>query len=457
MAMIKAAKKVFTFIFRILDYPVVIILLCLCTVALPLALPWMARQRRQWQRTSKGKPNALILRGFSITKQKRRGAAHLLAFQNESLQWVGILDAANAEQFSDQIADSLFVVGLRSPPILASIAGIGFRGSSIVVREIVAVLKLTAYCLEKNIGVLRAYKHNYPALQACLVSKLLGVPFIVDISGNYELIRRLTGKAYYLKTLSRLPIVRGPAKMVANWLLGWPLRQADRVFGRNKNNYEHAFALGAPVERLSLLRITNFSEKFLSCDPERPPPGPADYPYLLYVGRLAKINYPLDVIRAFNLAAPRLPRYRLVMIGDGSIRKAVEREKERSPCGDRIELLGARSNEIVFSWTAHASVAVCPYSGSTLVEAMLCAIPVVAYDIEWHAEIVMDNYTGFLVPFGHIDILADRMVEVIQNLKASRTVAERGRELARVVFDQKKIAMTESGFYNRILESEKSR
>jgi glycosyltransferase involved in cell wall biosynthesis len=149
--------------------------------------------------------------------------------------------------------------------------------------------------------------------------------------------------------------------------------------------------------------------------------------------------------------APHIPEYRLVIIGDGAIRHEVQQTKESSEYRDRIILLGACSNDIVFNWTAHAQVAICPYSGSTLVEAMLCGIPVIAYDIEWHPEIVIDDYTGFLVPFRNISALAEKIIEVVRNHEEAKIVAMRGRELARVAFDKEKIQEKESMYYRMAL------
>jgi glycosyltransferase involved in cell wall biosynthesis len=274
---------------------------------------------------------------------------------------------------------------------------------------------------------------------------------MVDVAGNLELIYRLTGKSLYFKTLNRTPIIRIFARIATNWLLGLPLRHAFRVLGRNKTCYEHAFTLGAPVERLSLLRISNFSTAFNSYNPEQPPARPVEYPYILFVGRLAKINLPLDVLDAFDIAAPQLPEYRLVIIGDGPIREKIEQRRERSEYKDRIVLLGACSSNIVFNWTAHAKVSICPFSGSVLAEAMLCGIPVIAYDVAGHTEIVFDDYTGFLVPFRDTAALSEKMIYVVHHYEEAKIVGMRGRELARITFDKEKISEKESMFYMQAL------
>jgi glycosyltransferase involved in cell wall biosynthesis len=367
------------------------------------------------------------------------------------MEWIGFLDATNAMTTCSEIAADLCLTTLKSPRIVRFMEKRGFAATSTICREFIAVFKITSYCVQERIGVLRAYKHNYPALQAFIVSKFIKIPFIVDISGNYELIRRLTGKTFYFSKLKNFPILRIFTRIAMNWLLGLPLRHASRVLGRNKGCYEHAFALGAHVEKLSLLRINNFNAAFNSFTPEQPPPKPVEYPYILFVARLAKINLPLDVIDAFDIAAPHLPEYRLVIVGDGPIRNDVEQRIECSEYKDRIVLMGRCPNDTVFNLTAHAKVALCPLSGAVLTEAMLCGIPVIAYDVAWHPEIVIDDYTGFLVPFRDTAALGEKVTFVINNYQEARTAGRRGRDLARVVFDQERIREKESMFYMQAL------
>jgi glycosyltransferase involved in cell wall biosynthesis len=441
-------------IIGLIDYLLCALIVPFGPLGVLLAFPWCFKQKRIWQKNAKASPRALILRGFTVEKLNRRGKfEHYLPFQNPGITWMGILDATNAIETEIEIADDLHLIAWQSPGQVRYLEAKGLAASAAILREPFAALKIARFCVEKRIGVLRAVKHNYPALQACLVSCIIGIPFIVDICGNYELITRLTGKTFYFKTLSKIPLLGQVAHRASNWLLGWPIRRAVRVLGRNKNNYEHGFALGAPVDRLSLLRISNFNAAFNAYNPEQPPARPADYPYILFVGRLAKINFPLDVIDAFNIAGPQLPDHRLVIIGDGAIRTAVEQRIEQSDVKDRIVFLGSRPSDELLNWTAHAAAAICPYSGSTLVEAMLCSIPVIAYDVEWHAEVVIDDYTGFLVPFGDTRALAAKIVHVISDYQEAQKVGQCGRDLARVVFDKEKIYAKETNIYTQALSA----
>jgi len=373
----------------------------------------------------------------------------LLPFQNPTLDRIYYLDTTNSQNADIEIKEDYYILLRKLPSFIDFIVKIGFKTTAVIFRELIAVYKITNFCVEEKIGVLRAYEHNYPALRAYIVSCFIKIPFIVDISGNYALRRITNGKPHYFRGLDRTPIFKFFLPPIANWLYGLPLRHAFHVFGRSKNTYEHAFALGAPLERLSLLRINNFDAIFNSYDPQKPPPKPVEFPYLLFVGRLTENKFPLDVIEAFDFAAENFPDYHLVIIGDGTIRSDVEQRRERSEYKDRIVLVGRCSSETVFNWTAHAKIVLCPFSGSTLAEAMLCGAPVVAYDVAGHPEIVIDDYTGYLVPFRNVKALAEKITYVVQNYDDAQIVSKRGRELARVVFDKDKIREKESMYYRQ--------
>ena len=86
--------------------------------------------------------------------------------------------------------------------------------------------------------------------------------------------------------------------------------------------------MGAEVERLSLLRISNFNAAFNLMILKNLWKNQLIIPYMIFVGRLDEINLPFDALAAFDLAAPHLPEYRLVMVGDGAMRQQVEQMKK---------------------------------------------------------------------------------------------------------------------------------
>jgi glycosyltransferase involved in cell wall biosynthesis len=435
-----------------IDCLVAVLAVILCFFFYILSMPWVLSKRKRWTSSAKGNCKVLIVHGFNAKELQKRGYEFLLPFRNRRMSWVGLFDPVNSLNEDIRVSNDLFLVARKLPKAIKFITRIGLKATSTIFREFYSVYKIADFCVNEKIGILRAYKHNFPALRVYLASCLIKIPFIVDITGNYELIRRLNGKPFYFRQLTKIPFLGIFAPALTNWLLGLPLKHATFVLGRNKNNYEHAFALGADVEKMSLLRVSNFNHAFNNYDPDKLPPPPVDYPYVLFVGRLVLIKFPFDVIDAFEIAAATLPDYRLVMIGDGAIRQEVEQRIESSAFKDRIIFLGPCSSDTVFNWTAHAKIAVCPFSGYTLAESMLCGVPVIAYDVENHSEVVIDGYTGFLVPFRNVKALSKAIVSVANDYEKAKSIGLQGRELARVAYDKEKIMEKEGMVYMQALD-----
>lgn len=447
----KKMKNFFKSLLSGIDCLVAVLAVILCFFFLILSMPWVLNKRKRWISSAKGNRKVLIVHGFNAVEWQRKGYEFLLPFRNHWINWVGLFDPDNSLNEDIRVEDDLFLIARKLPKTIKFIKGIGLKATSTIFRECYSVYKIADFCVKEKVGILRAYKHNFAALRIYLASYLIKIPFIVDITGNYELIRRLNGKPFYFRQLTKIPVLRIFVPALTNWLLGLPLKHATFVLGRNKNNYEHAFALGAAVEKMSLLRVSNFNQAFNNYDPDKLPPPPIHFPYVLFVGRLVLIKFPFDVIDAFEIAAAKLSEYRLVMIGDGALRQEVVQRIESSPFKNRIVFLGPCSSDMVFSYTAHAKIAVCPFSGYTLAESMLCGVPVIAYDVENHSEVVIDGYTGFLVPFRNVKALSKAIVSVANDYDQAKSIGLQGRQLARVAYDKGKILEREGVVYLQAL------
>jgi glycosyltransferase involved in cell wall biosynthesis len=93
---------------------------------------------------------------------------------------------------------------------------------------------------------------------------------------------------------------------------------------------------------------------------------------------------------------------RLVIIGDGSLRHSLEDLVRSLGCGDRVTLLGARDD--VPDLLPHFDLFVLPSLSEGLplavLEAMACAIPVIATRVGDLPHVVQDAKTGLTVPPG---------------------------------------------------------
>jgi glycosyltransferase involved in cell wall biosynthesis len=77
---------------------------------------------------------------------------------------------------------------------------------------------------------------------------------------------------------------------------------------------------------------------------------------------------------------------------------------------------------------ASSDVVVAPHLGYTLVEAGLTGVPIVTYDYDFHAEIVDDGQTGYLVPLRDVRALADRVCELLADPVSAKAMGANLRD-----------------------------
>lgn len=119
---------------------------------------------------------------------------------------------------------------------------------------------------------------------------------------------------------------------------------------------------------------------------------------VLFVGRLEAQKDP-DLLIDGAVAAMRAdPGLRLVIVGDGGLRAAVERRATDSGLGDRIHLLGFRPADAIATLMHAADALLLPsrFEGMpiTVLEALATGLPVVATPVGEVPSLVVDGETG---------------------------------------------------------------
>lgn len=133
------------------------------------------------------------------------------------------------------------------------------------------------------------------------------------------------------------------------------------------------------------------------------PPQPEGWSTLLTVGRLSEEKGFHRLIAIFQAMAAHFPQWRLVILGEGPERKALEAQVRSAGLQQRILLPGRAGN--VGEWYAAADLYVLSsrFEGfpNTLAEAMAHGLPAVAFDCDTGPrDIIRDGVDGVLVPAG---------------------------------------------------------
>jgi glycosyltransferase involved in cell wall biosynthesis len=148
---------------------------------------------------------------------------------------------------------------------------------------------------------------------------------------------------------------------------------------------------------------------------------------IVFVGRVVREKGVHDLVKALALVGAGV---RLVIVGDGEGRDEVALLASRLGVGDDVELVGVREDVRPFLETADV-LALPSYSEGTprvVMEAFAAGVPVVASDIPGVRVLVRDGETGFLVPPGRVDVLAQALTRIREVPALAALVAAQAHE-----------------------------
>jgi glycosyltransferase involved in cell wall biosynthesis len=161
---------------------------------------------------------------------------------------------------------------------------------------------------------------------------------------------------------------------------------------------------------------------------------------VLYAARLEPEKGVDVFIRAIAAARREDPTIRGLVAGDGPERKRLE----RLAAGSGVELLGVRNDipELMAKANAVALASEAEALPMSVLEAMASARPVVVTDIGGTAEAVVHGETGFLVPPGDAEAVAQALLDLAADPERARRMGAAGRARQRELFDGERMVET---------------
>jgi glycosyltransferase involved in cell wall biosynthesis len=185
-------------------------------------------------------------------------------------------------------------------------------------------------------------------------------------------------------------------------------------------------------------------------------PGIADLPpdYVVTVGHLIHRKGVDTVIDALKLAAGRGTRMRLVVVGDGPEREALQKQAGAAGVGRDVTFVGNQQPPAVSALLrgSRCFVLASRAEGLPLVvaEAMACGKPVVATRVDGIPDIVSDGETGLLVPPDDPAALADALIAVTSDADLRDRMGAAGLARFRESFTWQSVARRYLELFDRV-------
>lgn len=292
------------------------------------------------------------------------------------------------------------------------------------VMRVVAAIALLAR--RENVTVVRATDPCLSGLVALVAARLARKPVCVSIHADFD-------KRHALDAAGGAPLVFG-SRRLAIAVERFVLSRADMVLPIRESLVAYARDRGAPRSRIRVIPHGADLSLFTS-PPERDHVAdlhlPAGRRIVSFAGRLSRENYIDDVLAAARILAAKRTDVVFAIAGGGAEESRVRQVVAEDPLlGRSVRLLGFQPRPVIAALRQRSSVALCPMGGFSLIEACAAGAPVVAYDAEWHRELVMDGQTGYLVPEGCANGLAAAIARLLDDPEGARSMGAKARSVA---------------------------
>lgn len=257
-------------------------------------------------------------------------------------------------------------------------------------------------------------------------------------------------------TLAPLGLLSNPAWARYALQRGQLARQGSLFLAASNFLREKLLALDFPPERIKV--------HYIGVDPSAiAPRTPAqEEPAILHVARLEEVKGTEYLIRAFALVAPQYPLARLVIIGDGKLRKNLERLARETGFADRIAFLGARPHAQVLGWMRRAAMLVLPSIkthsgreeglGMVMLEAAATGVPGIGARVGGIGEGIAEGKTGFLVPERDPEALSTAIGTLLANPTLRLRMGEAARRRVEQHFDIARQTAALEDIYDELLD-----
>lgn len=156
---------------------------------------------------------------------------------------------------------------------------------------------------------------------------------------------------------------------------------------------------------------------------------------ILFVGRLVikhkGLDYLIDIMR---YVAQSVPDSILTIVGDGPAHDWMKKEIRKRGLEKNIELVGNTNNVYKYYEKAAVMLQTSRWEGfgMTIIEAMSCGIPVVAYHNYGPDEIIRNGIDGFLIDHYEIEEFAQKVIALLNDRNLCERLGENGMERAKV-------------------------
>lgn len=175
------------------------------------------------------------------------------------------------------------------------------------------------------------------------------------------------------------------------------------------------------------------------------------------VGRMQTVKDQPTLVRAFIRALEMEPQLkeqiRLVLVGDGPLRKECQQLLNAAGLDQLAWLPGERNDvpEVMRGLDCFVLPSLAEGISNTILEAMASGLPVIATNVGGNADLVVAEQTGILVPPADPESMARAIIRMAKQTDTRQSMALSGRRLVEEKFSMNAMVASYQGTYDKLL------
>lgn len=175
---------------------------------------------------------------------------------------------------------------------------------------------------------------------------------------------------------------------------------------------------------------------------------------LVHVSNFRPVKRPVDCVEILARVLEKGVDAKLLMVGDGNERGAVQHRAKTLNVADKCLFVGKQGK--IVDYVSIADVLLLPSEtesfGLAALEAQACEVPVVATRVGGIPEVINEGESGFLSDIGNVEKMAEDCCKLLTDEDLRRAFGRRGRELAITRYSTELIIPQYIDFYRKIIE-----
>ena len=184
---------------------------------------------------------------------------------------------------------------------------------------------------------------------------------------------------------------------------------------------------------------------------------PPDGKVVGMMARLFPVKNHATFLKAASLVNQVIPDTRFALVGDGPLRSQLEDMSQELGLAPKVIFFGEQRDVGTYLSAFDIATLTSETEGcsNALLEAMALGKPVVATDVGGNREVVRHSETGFLVPRGNPEALAEAIVALVQDPDTALAMGQRAKEWVVTQFSLAKMVHEYQSLYEETLRRRK--